>query len=94
MTVWETSPVAHSALMSVYTCTLCDAPSVDTAVIDVYAKGIDCRKRSLGYERSGISLVRTRGSTHRHGRQERVDNSDRARCERELAGRRSELCTR
>lgn len=43
------SPLIHSALISVYTCTEWEAPSVDVAVKDRYENGSDCFTRSVGW---------------------------------------------
>lgn len=48
LTVRESSPDTHSALMSVYTLTVCDPPSLDTADSAKYEKGMDCLRRSVG----------------------------------------------
>lgn len=50
----ELSPVTHSALISVYTCTECEPPSLALAETDKYEKGRDCLTRSVGWSRVNV----------------------------------------
>lgn len=43
------SPVVHSPLMSVYTCTECGFPSFEAADKDIYESGSDCLTKSVGF---------------------------------------------
>ena len=67
------SPVTHSALMSLYTCTLWDLPSFDFAVMAIYENGSDCFTRSVGCShtrQTPRNYVRTRRDTHLDGAEE------------------------